>query len=207
MSDNKDNVLTAEEKQQMEEVIKSGQKIIFPERADQWEEYVKSRFQEEYRGKDAVEALTIIEALGKGKSIEDAKKMLEEIKPNGAANGLIRRAILLFSDRGPEFWKGTAEGHISIRTRWNLFKINRENNKLKKLYENALPAGEEHVRDEEVKSSVGDRSQSWILSEDEIQIVNEQQNEIIQKAKDQRLQLQQQSENQEQDEYNKGLER
>lgn len=172
MSDNKESKLTEQEQELMDKVIKDGQKIVFPERADQWEDYVRDRFKDVYIGKDAVDALTIIEALNRGDSVDDAKKMLEEMNQSGSANGLIRRAVLLFADRGPEFWKNTSQGHISLRTRWQLFKISRENARLKKYYSYTLPAGDVSKKTEE------DSSPSWILDDDEMQIVNEKQNEI-----------------------------
>lgn len=209
MSDKQQIVLTKEEQDQMENLIKQGQRVVFPERADQWETYVEDRFKDKYRGKDAIEALTIIEALNKGESLEDAKKILEGMEPNGDANGLVRRAVLLFADRGPEFWKDTSKGHISLRTRWLLFKISRENVRLKKIYQYALSAGNEPEKDvstNDEKDSKQEPSKSWVLGEDEMQIVSEKQNEIAQKAKSSKQNIKS-AEADKTDEYNKSAER
>lgn len=211
MSD-KQNVLTKEEQEQMEELIKKGERIIFPERAEQWENYVEDCFKGQYKGQDAAEALTIIEALNNGVEIEDAKKMLKEIEPNGEANGLVRRAVLLFANNGPEFWKDTSKGHISLRTRWQLFKISRENARLIKMYQYTLAAGNDSERDDSEinKKSNEGPSKSWVLGDDEMQIVIEQQGELTKKAEQASKQTATQIKAQEpvkDDEYNKGLER
>ena len=210
MSD-KQNVLTKEEQDQMEELIRKGERIVFPERAEQWEKYVEDCFKGQYKGKDAAEALTIIEALNKGVELDDAKKMLTDIEPNGTANGLVRRAVLLFANRGPEFWKDTSKGHISLRTRWQLFKISRENAKLTKLYQYTLAAGNEQEREDtktDTKSNE-EPSKSWVLGDDEMQIVVEQQSGIVEKARQtaQSAQETKAPEPKKDDEYNKGIER
>ena len=169
MSD-KQNVLTVEQQEQMEELIKKGERAIFPERADQWASYVNDCFYGQYKGKDAAEALAIIEALNKGVEIEEAKKMLTEIEPNGEANGPIRRAILLFANNGPEFWKKTSKGHISLRTRWQLFKIGRANRKIMDLYKNALVSGNEPEVDESEKNN--EPTNILALDVNEIEIIN-----------------------------------
>ena len=180
----KQSVLTKEEQDQMEELIKKGERIIFPERAEQWEGYVEDCFKGPYRGKDAAEALTIIEALNSGVEIEEAKKMLTEIEPNGDANGPIRRAVLLFANKGPEFWKDTSKGHISLRTRWQLFKIRRENNRLINMYQYMLAAGNEPEKESSEPSIKlnDEQNKSWALGDDEMQIVMEKQSEIAKKA-------------------------
>ena len=173
----------------MEILITRGQMIVFPERAEQWEEYVEKSYNDKYRGQDAAEALEIIEALNRGVGLDEAKKMLTEIEPNGEANGPIRRAVLLFANRGPEFWKETSEGHISLRTRFQLFRISRQNAKLTKLYQYTLAPGKEPNREEESESksqSKEDQNQSWVLGDDEMQIVMDHQSEIAEKAKQDR---------------------
>lgn len=204
----KQSVLTKEEQDQMEELIKKGERIIFPERAEQWEGYVEDCFKGPYRGKDAAEALTIIEALNSGVEIEEAKKMLTEIEPNGDANGPIRRAVLLFANKGPEFWRDTSKGHISLRTRWQLFKIRRENNRLINMYQYMLAAGNEPEKEssESGAKSNEETGKSWVLGDDEMQIVTENQREIAEMAK-QNLQEQKAQEPAKDDEFNKGLER
>lgn len=179
------NTLTKEEKNQMEELIVRGQMIVFPERVEQWEEYVEKSFSEKYKGQDAAEALQIIEALNRGIGLDKAKEMLTEIEPNGEANGLVRRAVLLFANHGPEFWKETSEGHISLRTRFQLFRIRRRNEKLTKMYQFMLPAGDEKSKDQETitdDKKVEDKSKSWVLGDDEMQIVVEQQRELAQRT-------------------------
>ena len=169
----------------MEELIVRGQMIVFPERVEQWEEYVEKSFSEKYKGQDAAEALQIIEALNRGIGLDKAKEMLTEIEPNGEANGLVRRAVLLFANHGPEFWKETSEGHISLRTRFQLFRIRRRNEKLTKMYQFMLPAGDEKSKGQETitdDKNVEDKSKSWVLGDDEMQIVVEQQRELAQRT-------------------------
>ena len=176
MSDKKEFKLTEEQENLKEKTIVDGQKIVFPERAEQWEDYVEDRFKKEYAGQDAVEALTIMKALYKGESLEEATKLLKSTEPNGKANGIVRKAVLLFADRGPEFWKSTSQGHISLRTRFQLFRIARENKRLKKVYSYMLPSGEEQEKKEE------DNKPSWALGDDEMQIVQEKTSEIAKNA-------------------------
>lgn len=185
MSDKQNNVLNKEEREQMENIIIRGQRIVFPERAEQWEKYVEDTFLGEYKGKDAEEALVIIDALNRGVSMENAKKMLTDIEPNGKANGPIRRAVLLFANRGPEFWKDTSEGHISLITKLQLFRIKRQNDKLTKKYQYTLGAGSEPEREENQDKNTDtsdELSKSWVLGDDEMQIINEKQNEIARNA-------------------------
>jgi len=187
MSDSEEFKLSEEDRKRMESIIKRGQKIIFPERADQWEEFVKDSFKDKYVGKDAEGAVEIIEALNKGLSIDEAKKIVEKLDKdgiNGAAYMMIRKSVLLFANNGPDFWKSTSKGHMSLRTRWDLFKIRRENTRLMKLHQYDLPPGEEPEQKE------SENKQSWVLSDDEMQIVTEQQSEIIQKNNDTKKQSQ-----------------
>ena len=185
MSDREFN-LTEEQAALMEEIIANGQRIVFPERAEQWEEYVEERFRGEYAGQDAVEALSIIEALNRGDSLDDAKKLLKETEPNGKANWFVRQAVLLFADRGPEFWKDTSEGHISLRTRFQLWRIARDNRRIKKVYSYMLPAGEEKEKNPEVENveQSNEQAQSWVLGEDDLKIVNGEQSRIAKEARE-----------------------
>ncbi len=184
MSD-KQIVLTPKEQEQMDDLIRRGQMIVFPERAEQWEREVEASFNGEYKGQEAEEALQIIDALNRGVDIKVAKRMLTEIEPNGKANGLVRRLVLLFANRGPEFWRETSQGHISFLTRWRLRRISSQNAKLTRKYQYALAAGSELEREESTdmtdKKDDG-QDKSWKLTADEMQIVIDNQGIIVEDA-------------------------
>ena len=88
--------------------IERGQAIIFPERYEKWEECVKARVSDLFRGADLNDALEIMEALEKGASIEEVKNIFKSQQHSGESASMVRNIVFGFSTKGPDFWEATA---------------------------------------------------------------------------------------------------
>lgn len=88
--------------------IEKGETLIFPEKYVEWEERVVISSLGIYQGSDIDDALEIMTALENGASMEEAAKLLEKQNHSGSGYHTVRRIILEFSSKGPEFWEATA---------------------------------------------------------------------------------------------------
>lgn len=118
----------------IENWIKRGMAFVFPEMAQLWEECVKVRASDLYRGFEVDCALAIMEKLEKGATFEEAKQLLDSQKHSGTSWALTRHIIFTFYKTGPEFWEYTAFGELSDETKEIIENKKRENAKLLKLH-------------------------------------------------------------------------
>lgn len=110
--------------------IERGQALIFPERYKEWEQCVQAHATDLYHGMDLDSALEIMEALDKGASMEEAKKMLDGQGHSDMSASMVRNMIFAFSSQGPEFWEATAYGKISPENKQILEAKKQENKQL-----------------------------------------------------------------------------
>lgn len=110
--------------------IEEGQELIFPERYAEWEECVKAHALDLYHGAELDSALEIMQALKNDTPMKEVKKIFKQQGHSGASSFLVREIILLFSNRGPEFWKATAIGKISAKDMTILKEKEQENMQL-----------------------------------------------------------------------------
>lgn len=83
------------------DAIERGRKIIYPEKMNLWEIYVRGR------GYDK-KVLELMESLARGESVAVVDKQLEDYNLSGFGSSLIYNVVLNFSPRGPEFWRYVA---------------------------------------------------------------------------------------------------
>jgi hypothetical protein len=109
------------------ELIEKGKKVIFPERYEAWEQFVKDNVDDIYGGQDIATAVKIMEALEAGASMDQVKLMFEKQRYSGSSSGRVRRIVFAFSSQGPEFWEVTALTKLTSKDRKILEAKKKEN--------------------------------------------------------------------------------
>ena len=112
--------------------IEKGDKLIFPQRHEKWQECVAARASDLYKGSDLENALAVMESLANGGTVEEAKNILDGAGHSGMSYSMTMRIISSFSKRGPEFYREVEHENPE----W-LQNIEREN----KLFERELSDG------------------------------------------------------------------
>ena len=124
------------------EFLERGEKLIYKQNYKLWEEYVQTSLNGCYSGMDIENVLEIMEVLDEFEDVNIAKKILLKQDHSGMSELIIRNFVLIFSKRGPEFYKATIVGDISLRDKNLLLKqeqlnnsyIFNESNESKKIY-------------------------------------------------------------------------
>ncbi len=88
--------------------IEKGKALIFPEKYVKWEKSVVISSLSMSHGSEIDDALEIMTALENGASMEEAAKLLEKKNHSGPGYHAVRRVVLEFSSKGPDFWEATA---------------------------------------------------------------------------------------------------
>ncbi len=132
--DNEQQHAQEEAKAKIPDWIKQGENLIFPEKHQRWEKVVNARAKDLYHGSDLDDTLEILEAIENGASMEEAKKMLENQYHSGMSELMVRRLVLDFSSKGPEFWEATSKEMIPPKDKEILEAKKRENIRLAKQY-------------------------------------------------------------------------
>ena len=91
-----------------EEWIREGYELIYPERQDAWNNYVNEHVKSIFAGSEIRESLKLMKLLEEGAPIIEVRRAMNDQNYSGYALELIRKSILVFSKRGPEFYKQTA---------------------------------------------------------------------------------------------------
>lgn len=85
--------------------IEEGKKYIYPERYDDWEECVLNCAKGTYQGYDLNLAITIMEMLNNGASLEDAFEYYKLKDEEGEPVLMARLIIYNFAKQGPDFYE------------------------------------------------------------------------------------------------------
>ena len=91
-----------------EEWIREGYELIYPERQDAWKNYVDDHVKSIFAGSEIRESLKLMRLLEEGAPIIEVRRTMNDQNYSGYALKMIRKAVLVFSKRGPEFYKQTA---------------------------------------------------------------------------------------------------
>ena len=91
-----------------EELIREGYELIYPERQDAWKNYVDDHVKSIFAGSEIRESLKLMRLLEEGAPIIEVRRTMNDQNYSGYALKMIRKAVLVFSKRGPEFYKQTA---------------------------------------------------------------------------------------------------
>lgn len=110
--------------------IERGKALIFPEKYAEWEQCVQTRATDLYHGTDLDSALEIMEALNKGVSMEEAKKIFDSQGHSGMSGTIVKNIIFAFSSKGPEFCESTIYGEIPPESKQIFEAKKQENQKL-----------------------------------------------------------------------------
>lgn len=157
----------AEAKAKIPSWIEQGNNYIYPERAQDWEEYVKAAPTQLYHGMEIDCTLKIMEALENG-DMEKAKKIFQD---EGNCNISTRNLVFNFCKQGPEFWKATATKKLSPKTKQILNEKIAENKK----YEQAALDRKNNTQSHTADSSTRQYKEQQILQ------LSEQKHGIIQR--------------------------
>lgn len=109
--------------------IKEGQRYTYPQRAEEWENCVKQRARDIYAGADIKCALSLMEMIEQGKSLEFVRLKLAEQNYSPYVHSMIEIMILRFSKNGPEYveYIETKNGKISGENKQAIQKVKKEN--------------------------------------------------------------------------------
>ena len=110
-----------------DEWIQEGYELIYPERRDAWNNYVENHIKSIFAGVEIEESLKLMKLLDEGAPIIEVRRAMNDQNYSGYALEMIRRAILTFSKRGPEFYKQTAYKELSEEELDILNQITKEN--------------------------------------------------------------------------------
>lgn len=119
------------------EWIRKGQEMIYPEKYEEWEEFVNASATDLYRGFEVMATLTIMEQLQSDKSVEE---VLESIKEDRLAREYNRFSnfVFQFSNRGPEFLEKTLPSEkLTQETMFIIEEKKRENTTLSQKHSTA----------------------------------------------------------------------
>lgn len=128
------------------EVIKRGEKLIYPQKQNEWETCVAYRMSDLYKGYELNDALNIMEALENGAEMKDVKPLIST-GHSGNSYSMLCAIVREFSKRGVEFTKEYSDGYKYTmkngtdeqKAEWeNLLKTIEENNA---KYEQELSSG------------------------------------------------------------------
>lgn len=110
------------------EFLERGEKLIYKQNYKLWEDYVQTSLNGCYSGMDIENVLEIMEVLNEFDDVNIAKKILLNQDHSGMSELIIRNFVLIFSKRGPEFYRATIAGDISLRDKNLLLKQEQLNN-------------------------------------------------------------------------------
>lgn len=113
--------------------IEKGEKLIFPERYDDWIKCVITCARGIYYGLDLDYALEIMTLLKDGSTIEQVLEVFKGQSHSGTIESIVRQIVFLFSDRGPEFIEATAYDEISLEDKKIIEAKKQENIKLTEI--------------------------------------------------------------------------
>lgn len=110
-----------------------GKEMIFPQRHKEWEKYVMDSVNSPYYGDDIEHVLEAISLLQTNLSIKYIKTIIESNISDLKTRLLIREKVLLFSNRGPEYWSETIHREMSLEEKEMLETKKAENILFKRL--------------------------------------------------------------------------
>ena len=93
----------AEKAEMREKLPKMGREILDEKYWTDWDLMVEKRVDGIYNGRDLEDCLEIVDALNKGKSVEEANAILNAQDHSGASYGMVIFEVAGFCDRGLEF--------------------------------------------------------------------------------------------------------
>ena len=134
--------------------IEKGKSILFPERFELWEQYVKSRADASYNGEDINCTLDLIKKLDGGAPLSKVNEILKNKTFPEDVQSMIKRAIFEFSRRGPEFWVYTTMGVLSSDDKKVVELKKQENKELEQKYGEVVYSQSYLDQDEEISHIV-----------------------------------------------------
>lgn len=134
------NKFTPEEKKQheVEHYLFCGATYLYPERMESWRKLVFERAARLPDNLDTVldTATLLLALLDEGKSIEEVQTTLTNSQLSDKNVIRIRRIILLYSKRGPEFYKGTSTEKLTEEEEQLVATVERENLEYAEIHKN-----------------------------------------------------------------------
>lgn len=129
LKEEEEDTSSIEFQEKIESWISDGFNLIYPEKQDAWIEYVESHSKGLFAGADVEETLAIMKLLDANASIFEIRNYMDKANYSGYALVMIRKAVLNFSKRGPEFYKQTAFTSLTSEELYRVDEIAKENKK------------------------------------------------------------------------------
>ncbi len=123
----------------MPDRIKRGNELIYPQRREDWEKYVRSSTKSFYHGLELDSVLNVMESLSKDKNLEQALSVLNSEDKKGVPNFITLNIIAKYSKQGVDFCKYACEKKnigISKEDLDYLAKLKEENKQFESELEN-----------------------------------------------------------------------
>ena len=111
------------------EQIKRGEKLIYPQRMEEFKKLVKIRATDLYKGWDVEQALDIMEALEEGTPIPYLVHDFENAGHTGLSATATRGYVMRYSKNGEEFFRATARRELDPEEEEFVARIKEENEK------------------------------------------------------------------------------
>lgn len=106
--------------------IERGKKLIYPQREEDWVEYVKTDAKGLYHGNTVVQTLEIMKLLDKGASFQEVHDVIDSQNHSGGSYAVVMASIMEYSKRGPEYYR-YVDKEPTPATQKYLEKIEKEN--------------------------------------------------------------------------------
>lgn len=101
--------------------IEKGKKYIYPQKYNSWSKHIIDIYNDPYFSTNILIAYVAMESLEKGKSAKDVYNFIVGLDALNFSKDIVYKTILLFSKRGPEFYRvakaplvNTAEKYIRV---------------------------------------------------------------------------------------------
>ena len=120
-----ENKRKAQEK--IPEWIEKGNKLIYPERQEEWKKCVEARADDLYCGTDLEDALQIMNLLEQDASMAEIKQVLLDQGHSGFSDGVVKAIVTNFSKNGPRFAREIVDRTLSPDEEAYIKKIENEN--------------------------------------------------------------------------------
>lgn len=170
-------------KNAVEEWIKRGERLIYPEKLTEWKEYVEDNVnagRAYFVLKDAIE---VMESIERNVSLEESEKILHNRGHSGFTYGEVVNVVFNFSKKGPEFYEKSAYyEYMSKDIKKLVEEKKKENQQLAELHKTDLINNNTQRKQEELE--ISQKLEEKIQLTQEVDAIEKKQKELDDKEKE-----------------------
>lgn len=134
--------------------IQEGNKFIYPEQKDEWEEYVRNSAKSLFYGKDLNAALVLMKKIAEGASLEEVIDAFKRQHHSESSAQCVRETVLFFAIGGSEFYESTASGKLTDSEKKMIEEQKKKNANLAALHQDDLVKRARFEEDKAEKHSI-----------------------------------------------------